>query len=103
MTGTAPAGGWTSGTIIELDHPTDRLVRLRFHVEDRVDHLPGQHYVVRLTAPDGYRAQRSYSVASAPADVPSNTGMVSSLPRLVVPPISSSARRTACSSASKEA
>lgn len=29
-------------------------------------HLPGQHYVVRLTAPDGYRAQRSYSVASAP-------------------------------------
>ncbi len=27
---------------------------------------PGQHYVVRLTAPDGYTAQRSYSVASAP-------------------------------------
>ncbi len=37
----------------------DRLVRLRFHVEDRVDHLPGQHYVVRLRAPDGYTAQRS--------------------------------------------
>jgi ferredoxin-NADP reductase len=32
-------------------------------------HLPGQHIDVRLTAPDGYRAQRSYSVASAwPAD-----------------------------------
>jgi ferredoxin-NADP reductase len=64
----APAGGWTTGTIIELDHPTDRLVRLRFHVEDRVDHLPGQHYVVRLRAPDGYTAQRSYSVASDPDD-----------------------------------
>ena len=35
---------------------------------DRVDHLPGQHYVVRLTAEDGYTAQRSYSVASAPGD-----------------------------------
>ena len=30
------------------------------------DHLAGQHVVVRLTAPDGYTAQRSYSVASAP-------------------------------------
>ncbi len=33
-----------------------------------VPHLPGQHYDVRLTAPDGYRAQRSYSVASSPLD-----------------------------------
>ena len=64
----APAGDWTTGTIIELEHPTDRLVRLRFHVDDRVDHLPGQHYVVRLRAPDGYTAQRSYSVASDPDD-----------------------------------
>jgi ferredoxin-NADP reductase len=31
-------------------------------------HLPGQHYDVRLSAPDGYRAQRSYSVASSPLD-----------------------------------
>ena len=31
-------------------------------------HLPGQHYDVRLTAPDGYTAQRSYSVASSPLD-----------------------------------
>jgi len=37
-------------------------------VPDRTDHLPGQHYVVRLTADDGYTAQRSYSVASAPSD-----------------------------------
>ena len=64
----APAGGWTTGTIIEIEHPTDRLVKLRFHIDDRVDHLPGQHYVVRLRAPDGYTAQRSYSVASDPDD-----------------------------------
>ena len=68
MTGTAPAGGWTTGRIIEIDHPTDHLVRLRLQVDDRVDHLPGQHYVVRLRAPDDYTAQRSYSVASDPAD-----------------------------------
>jgi ferredoxin-NADP reductase len=52
----------------DLDRPTPRTVRLRLEVPDRVDHLPGQHYVVRLTAEDGYRAQRSYSVASAPGD-----------------------------------
>jgi ferredoxin-NADP reductase len=34
-----------------------------------VEHLPGQHYEVRLTAPDGYSAQRSYSIASSPLDV----------------------------------
>lgn len=64
----APAGGWTTGTIIELDRPTDRLVRLRLHVEERVDHWAGQHYVVRLRAPDDYTAQRSYSIASDPDD-----------------------------------
>jgi ferredoxin-NADP reductase len=41
---------------------------LRLDVPERADHLPGQHYVVRLTAPDGYSASRSYSLASAPAD-----------------------------------
>ena len=41
---------------------------LRLEVANRVDHLPGQHYVIRLTADDGYVAQRSYSIASAPAD-----------------------------------
>jgi ferredoxin-NADP reductase len=45
-----------------------RTVELRLDVPDRVEHLAGQHYVVRLTAEDGYRAQRSYSVASAPGD-----------------------------------
>lgn len=51
-----------------VTHPTPRGVVLRLEVPDRVDHLPGQHYVVRLTADDGYVAQRSYSVASAPSD-----------------------------------
>ncbi|MGD9959150.1 FAD-binding oxidoreductase [Nocardioides sp.] len=64
----APAGGWTTGRLVEVSRPTDRLVQLRFDVAERVDHLPGQHYVLRLRAPDDYTAQRSYSVASEPAD-----------------------------------
>ena len=31
-----------------------------------IPHRPGQHYDVRLTAPDGYRTERSYSIASEP-------------------------------------
>jgi len=64
----APAGGWRTATVREVAHPHPRGVRLRLEVPDRVDHLPGQHYVVRLTAPDGYTAQRSYSLASSPDD-----------------------------------
>jgi ferredoxin-NADP reductase len=51
-----------------VDHPLPRSVRLRLDVADRMRHMPGQHYVVRLTAEDGYTAQRSYSVASPPGD-----------------------------------
>src|SRR5689334_14628423 len=59
---------WTTGTIVEKDHPTPSTVRLRMRVDDRQRHWPGQHYLVRLRAPDGYTAQRSYSVASDDAD-----------------------------------
>ncbi|MGY1838915.1 MULTISPECIES: FAD-binding oxidoreductase [unclassified Modestobacter] len=67
-TTSAPAGGWRTATVAGLRRPIARSVQLRLDVHDRVDHLPGQHYVVRLTAEDGYTAQRSYSVASAPGD-----------------------------------
>lgn len=66
--GPAPAGGWSSAVVREVAHPTPQSVVLRVEVPERVDHLPGQHYVIRLTADDGYRAQRSYSVASPPSD-----------------------------------
>jgi ferredoxin-NADP reductase len=64
----APGGRWCTGVVREVTHPDPRAVRLRIEVAGRTDHLPGQHYVFRLTAPDGYSASRSYSVASAPAD-----------------------------------
>lgn len=60
--------GWTTGRIAELERVGDRLVRLRLEVADPFDRLPGQHCVVRLRAEDGYTAQRSYSIASEPAD-----------------------------------
>ena len=62
----APSGGWCTGVVREVRHPNPDAVLLRLEVDRRTDHLPGQHYVVRLTAEDGYTASRSYSVASAP-------------------------------------
>lgn len=64
----APTGAWHTGIVRSVEHPSARAVILRLEVPDRVDHWPGQHYVIRLTADDGYVAQRSYSVASAPHD-----------------------------------
>jgi ferredoxin-NADP reductase len=55
---------WNTGRIIEKQQPTESLVRLRLLVEERQRHRPGQHYLIRLRAPDDYTAQRSYSVAS---------------------------------------
>ena len=55
---------WTTGLIIEKTLPTPMTVRLRMHVDDRLRHWPGQHYLIRLRAPDDYTAQRSYSIAS---------------------------------------
>ena len=45
---------------------TERAKTFRLALSEPSRHLAGQHYVVRLTAPDRYTASRSYSVASAP-------------------------------------
>lgn len=63
----APAGGWRTATVRSITHTTGAVI-IRLDVADRVEHLPGQHYVVRLTGEDGYRAQRSYSLTSPPSD-----------------------------------
>jgi ferredoxin-NADP reductase len=61
-------GHWQIATVTEVKVETPRVKSFRFDVPMWMAHLPGQHYDVRLTAPDGYRAQRSYSVASSPLD-----------------------------------
>ena len=64
----APHGGWQRAVVRDVSHATEGTVVLRLDVAHRVPHLPGQRVVVRLTAPDGYQASRSYSIASAPSD-----------------------------------
>lgn len=65
---TAPATGWQDATVLGFHDETARVRTFRLALSRPVVHLAGQHYVVRLTAPDGYTASRSYSVASAPDD-----------------------------------
>jgi ferredoxin-NADP reductase len=74
------ASSWTTATVREVEHLGESFVKVRMEVADRHDHVPGQHYVVRLRAPDGYTAQRSYSIASDPAD-PLVELMIECLPR----------------------
>jgi ferredoxin-NADP reductase len=57
---------WQSATVVGITDETARARTLRLALSRPVRHRPGQHYVVRLTAPDGYEASRSYSIASAP-------------------------------------
>lgn len=61
-------GRWQIGTVSRIKVETPRVKSFRIDLPTWMPHLPGQHYDVRLTAPDGYRAQRSYSIASSPLD-----------------------------------
>ena len=61
-------GRWQLGTVTAIKQETPRVKSFRFDLPMWMPHLPGQHYDVRLTAPDGYTAQRSYSIASSPLD-----------------------------------
>ena len=69
---TAPSprapGRWQIATVEQIRVETPRVKTFRLLLPMWMPHLPGQHYDVRLTAPDGYVAQRSYSVASSPLD-----------------------------------
>jgi ferredoxin-NADP reductase len=56
---------WRVATVAGSRWETPTVRTLVLDVPDWPGHLPGQHIDVRLTAPDGYRAQRSYSIASA--------------------------------------
>jgi ferredoxin-NADP reductase len=57
---------WLVATVAETIPETARVVTLRLDVPDWPGHRAGQHVDVRLTAEDGYQAQRSYSIASPP-------------------------------------
>jgi ferredoxin-NADP reductase len=57
---------WLVATLAATADETDRARTLFFDVPGWPGHRPGQHVDVRLTAEDGYQAQRSYSIASPP-------------------------------------
>lgn len=53
-------------TVVDVRPETPTAKTFRLALPHPSTHLAGQHYIVRLTAPDGYTASRSYSVASPP-------------------------------------
>jgi ferredoxin-NADP reductase len=57
---------WQPATVVAVRDETPRVRTIELAVRDWPGHLPGQHADVRLTAEDGYRAERSYSIASPP-------------------------------------
>jgi ferredoxin-NADP reductase len=59
---------WQAATVLDVRDETLHAKTFRLALPQPSPHRAGQHYVVRLTAPDGYTASRSYSVASAPDD-----------------------------------
>jgi ferredoxin-NADP reductase len=59
---------WRIGEVVEVVPETPRTKSLVLEVPGWEGHKAGQHVDVRLTAEDGYQAQRSYSIASAPED-----------------------------------
>ena len=60
---------WQLGEVIATHQETSRVKSITLAVPDWTGHRPGQHVDVRLTAEDGYQAERSYSIASAPQEV----------------------------------
>src|SRR5260370_41924 len=59
---------WRIGEVAEITAETPKVSSIAIGMPDWPGHLAGQHVDVRLTAEDGYEAQRSYSIASAPED-----------------------------------
>ncbi|MDQ3792586.1 MAG: ferredoxin reductase [Actinomycetota bacterium] len=59
---------WRLAEVLEVVTETPRTKSLVLEVRGWEGHKAGQHVDVRLTAEDGYQAQRSYSIASAPED-----------------------------------
>ena len=70
MAGTALRGRltWQEATVAEVITETATARTIELSVPDWAGHKAGQHLDVRLTAEDGYSAERSYSIASAPGE-----------------------------------
>ena len=59
---------WRTAVVTAVVDRTPRIKSFLFALPQPPPFIPGQHMDVRLTAPDCYEAQRSYSIASAPEE-----------------------------------
>ena len=59
------SSAWRVADVVDARPETATARTIRLRIPGLTGHLPGQHVDVRLTAPDGYQAVRSYSIASA--------------------------------------
>ncbi len=68
MAGTAVLGrlNWQAADVVGVVVETPRVKTIAFDVPGWSGHRAGQHVDIRLTAEDGYEAERSYSIASPP-------------------------------------
>ena len=57
---------WQTASVERVVTETYRVKTFTLRPAEWRPFRPGQHFKVRLTAPDGYQAQRSYSIASSP-------------------------------------
>jgi ferredoxin-NADP reductase len=64
---------WQTATVTAVERETPRVRTLTLALPDWPGHRAGQHVDIRLTAEDGYRAERAYSIASAPGEPPAIT------------------------------
>jgi ferredoxin-NADP reductase len=64
---------WKAATVREVIRETPTASTLVLDVDGWPGHRAGQHVDLRLTADDGYTAQRAYSISSAPGDPPAVT------------------------------
>jgi ferredoxin-NADP reductase len=65
--GGAPGAEWQNATILDVLERTPRIKSFFLQLSAPFTHVAGQHVDVRLTAPNGYVAMRSYSIASSPS------------------------------------
>jgi ferredoxin-NADP reductase len=68
LTVRGPAVVWRYGTVTGLIDENPQAKTIELEVPGWPRHAAGQHVDIRLTADDGYQAERSYSIASAPED-----------------------------------
>src|SRR5258708_5925634 len=62
----ADPSAWQEAVLIDIVNETPTVKTFLFEFQSPIEHLPGQHYEIRLTGENGYQAARLYSAASIP-------------------------------------